>query len=79
MRLGLNLIFTRELRCLATLLLIGALASLALMLIGLVAENKNLQYQFQTNMLKKHRVLSLIFLGMLIIEHYLQIMVLSQK
>jgi hypothetical protein len=70
--LGLNLILTRDLRRLETMLLIGALSSFMLTLIGLAAENKNLQYQLQANSIKKHRVLSLIFLGMQVIKHCLQ-------
>lgn len=71
--LGLNLSRTRNAQRLATLLLLGALASLLLMLIGLAAEHKNLHYQFQVNSVKNKRVLSLLFLGMQVIRHSLHL------
>ena len=66
--LGLNLTRTRNGERLATLLLIAALAAMILTLIGLAAEGKNLHYRFQVNTIKEYRVLSLIFLGMQIIQ-----------
>ena len=45
------------------LLLIGALALLAVWLIGKIARSKRLQYQYQTNTIRKRNVLSLFFLG----------------
>jgi hypothetical protein len=45
------------------LLLVGALASLAVWLIGKIAHNMKLQYQYQTNTIRKRNVLSLFFLG----------------
>ena len=54
---------------LAILLLLAALAMYVLWLIGLAAEVKKLQYRFQANSYKDRRALSLIFLGLQIIEH----------
>ena len=56
-------------RRLAILLLLAALAMFVLWLIGLAAEFKNLHYRFQANTCKKRRVLSLIYLGIQVIEH----------
>jgi len=67
--LGLNLTRTKDAQRLATMLLIAALAAMTLTLIGLAAESKKLHYRFQANTIKKYRVLSLIFLGMQIIQH----------
>jgi len=45
------------------LLLIGALASLAVWLIGKIAHNRELHFGFQTNTIRKRNVLSFFFLG----------------
>lgn len=67
--IGLNLTRTADKERLATLLIVGALGLLMLMLIGLSAEKRNLQYQFQANTIRGTRVLSLIFLGLQVIKH----------
>lgn len=53
---------------LANLLLIGMLATFMLWLIGRLAEEKQLHYQYQANTLKTQRVLSLFYLGGLLIR-----------
>jgi Transposase DDE domain len=70
-RWGLGLSFSRttQVARLEILLLISTLALFMLWLVGLAAENKKLQYSFQANTIKSHRVLSLIFLGMQVLEH----------
>ena len=67
--LGLNYTRTRDVQRLAILLLIGAIAMWMLWLIGLAAERQQLHYDYQANTIKTHRVLSLIFLAMQVIEH----------
>jgi len=66
---GLEYTLTRNLERLQILLLIGYLAIFILWLTGLAAELKNLQYNYQANTIRKHRVLSLVFLGLQIILH----------
>ena len=68
---GLNDTHTRDPKRLEILLLIGTIAIMMLWLLGLAAEYKQLHYQFQANSVKKHRVLSLIFLGLQIVLHAL--------
>ena len=65
---GLDMARSRDEKRLEILLLIGALAMFMLWLVGLAGENKSLQYNYQANTIKKHRVLSLIYLGMQIIK-----------
>ncbi len=67
--LGLNLTRTRDPQRLALLLLIGHLAIMLLWMIGLVAEHDQRQYRYQANTVKSHRILSLVFLGLQIIQH----------
>ena len=55
------------------LLLIAMIAALIAYITGLIAENKNQQYQFQANTIKKRRVLSLFYLGKRIIKKQFQI------
>lgn len=69
--LGFNETKTRNPYRLSIMLLIAALAMLMLWLIGMIGEQKSLHYRYQVNSIKKHRVLSLIFLGLQIIEHEL--------
>lgn len=59
---------SKRIKRIEILLLIGMLGSLIAWLIGYIAENKKLQYQFQANSIKKHRVLSLFFLGCQIVR-----------
>lgn len=58
---------TRSPERLANLLLIGMLATLVIWLIGRLAEEQKLHYQFQANTVKKYRVLSLFYLGCLLV------------
>lgn len=67
--LGLNYTRTRDMHRLAILLLIGAVAMFMLWLIGLAAERKQLHYSYQANSIKTHRVLSLIFLALQVLQH----------
>ena len=60
---------TRSPQRLATLLLIGMLATLVVWMLGRLAEEKQLHYQFQANTVKTQRVLSLFYLGCLLILH----------
>ena len=52
---------------LANLLLIGMLATLVVWLMGRLAEEKQLHYQYQANTVRKYRVLSLFYLGCLMV------------
>ena len=69
--IGLSSTGTRDQKRLTILLLVGSLGLLMLWLLGLAAEMKKLQYQFQANTVKNKRVLSLVFLGKQIVEHAL--------
>lgn len=60
---------TTDIIKISILCLIAAIATLILWFIGFFAEKQSLQYDFQANTVKKHRVLSFIFLGMQIIKH----------
>lgn len=55
------------------ILLIAMLASLVVMLVGIVGEKMNLQYQFQSNSIKHRRVLSIFYLGCQIIRKQIKI------
>lgn len=70
--IGLRSTGTRDVKRLEILLLIGSIALLMLWLIGLAAEMKKMQYQFQANTIKHRRVLSLIFLGKQVVRHALK-------
>jgi len=67
--LGLNQTLTCGKLRLEILLLIGTIAMLYLWLIGLASERRNLQYHYQVNTIKTRRVLSILFLGLQVIEH----------
>jgi len=58
---------TRSPERLANLLLVGMLATLVVWLMGRLAEEQKLHYQYQANSVKKHRVLSLFYLGCLLV------------
>jgi hypothetical protein len=58
---------TRSPQRLANLLLIGMLATLVVWMLGRLAEEKQLHYQYQANTVKTQRVLSLFYLGCLLI------------
>lgn len=60
---------TRAQERLANLLLIGMLATLVVWMLGRLAEEKQLHYQYQANTVKTQRVLSLFYLGCLLILH----------
>jgi len=66
--------YSRSNKRIEILLLIAMLASLIAYIIGYIAENKNLQFQFQANSIKKHRVLSLFFLGCQIVKKNIRIL-----
>lgn len=66
---GLEYSRTKNIERLQILLLIGYLAIFVLWVIGLAAEEKKLQYNYQANTIKTHRVLSLVYLGLQIILH----------
>ncbi len=55
--------FSKSIKRIEVLLLIAMLAALIAWLVGYIGESKGLQYQFQANSIKKHRVLSLFYLG----------------
>lgn len=52
---------------LANLVLVGMLATLVLWMMGRLAEEKQLHYQYQANTVKTQRVLSLFYLGCLLV------------
>jgi DDE family transposase len=58
---------TRSPERLANLLLVGMLATLVVWLMGRLAEEQQLHYHYQANTVKKHRVLSLFYLGCLLV------------
>lgn len=66
--------YSRSNKRIEILLLIAMLASLIAYIIGYIAESKNLQFQFQANSIKKHRVLSLFFLGCQIVKKNIRIL-----
>ena len=71
MQWGIGLTYTRakDPLSLELLLLIGHLAIFLLWLIGLATEMEKKHYAYQANTIKTHRVLSLVFLGMQVILH----------
>ena len=60
---------TKCIKRLDVMVLIAALASIVLWLIGLAAEKNGLHYKFQANTIRSHRVLSIIFLGKQVLLH----------
>ena len=58
---------TRSPERLANLLMLGMLAMLVVWLMGRLAEEKRWHYQYQANTVKNHRVLSLFYLGCLLV------------
>jgi Transposase DDE domain len=58
---------TRSPERLANLLLVGMLATLVVWLMGRLAEEKQWHYQYQANTVKNQRVLSLFYLGCLLV------------
>jgi len=58
---------TRSPQRLANLLLVGMLATLIIWLMGRLAEEKQWHYRFQANTVKTQRVLSLFYLGCLLL------------
>lgn len=55
--------FSKKIKRVEILLLIAMLAALMAWIVGYIGEGKKLQYHFQANSIKKHRVLSLFYLG----------------
>ena len=66
--------YSRSNKRIEILLLIAMLASFIAYLIGYIAEIKNLQFQFQANSIRKHRVLSLFFLGCQVVKKKIHIL-----
>lgn len=64
---GFELAYSRKPERISVLLLIASLASLAAWLVGWIAEQAGLHYQFQSNSVKDRRVLSFFYLGCRII------------
>lgn len=60
---------SRSYKRLELLLLIGALAYTAQVLIGVAAEHRNLHYGYQANTVRTRRVLSVFLLGSYLLEH----------
>src|SRR5690606_40091519 len=58
----------RSTKRVAVQLMLVAVASLVVMLVGIAAEAKGLQKQFQANTIRKRRVLSLVALGRAVIN-----------
>jgi len=67
--------YSRSIKRIEILLLIAMLASLIAYIVGYIAESKNLQFQFQANSIRKHRVLSLFFLGCQVVKKNIQILI----
>lgn len=67
--------FSKKIARIEILLLIAMLASYIAWLTGWVAEKNGLHYQFQSNTIKKRRVLSLFFLGCQVIKRKIKITV----
>jgi len=66
---GLRTSRTQSIKKLEMLLLISFIATMLLWLIGAAAEAKNLHWGFQANTKKRHRVLSLLNLAKLVLQH----------
>ncbi len=66
--LGLSVNRTRDIKRLSVLLLLAAIASLILVILGLLAEANNLHRQFQANTVTSRRVLSFHYLGLRIYQ-----------
>lgn len=62
--IGFSVNRTKKLERLVILILLSAITSLVLLVIGLIAEEANFQKQFQANTERKRRVLSLHYLGL---------------
>jgi len=60
---------TRAPERLANLLLVGMLATLVVWLMGRLAEQNQWHYRYQANTVRKYRVLSLFYLGCLLLMH----------
>ena len=66
--------FSKKIKRIEILLLIGMLAALMAWVIGYIGEGKKLQYQFQANSIKSRRVLSLFYLGCQILRKKIHFM-----
>ena len=67
--IGLGVNRTRAIERLSVLLLLAAIASLILLLLGLLAEEQGLHKKYQANTVKSRRVLSLHYLGLRICQN----------
>ncbi len=67
--IGLSVNQTRKIERLKVLLLLAAIASLILLIIGLLAEQQGLHQQFQANTVNNRRVLSFHYLGLRIYQN----------
>lgn len=65
--------YSKDIKRIEILLLIAMVASFIAWLIGLVAEINNLHLQFQSNSIKKRRVLSLFYLGCQVVRKKIKI------
>lgn len=65
--------YSKKIDRIEILLLISAIASFIAWIIGWAAEKNNLHFQFQSNTIKKRRVLSLFYLGCQIIKRNIKI------
>lgn len=63
---------TKDINKLSILLLIAAIATLILWMIGFAAEKRELQYRFQANTVRIHRVISFLYLAKQLITHGLK-------
>lgn len=63
---------TKDRNKMSLLILIATIATLILWMIGFAAEKKKLQYRFQANTIRTHRVLSLLYLAKQLITHGLK-------
>lgn len=63
---------TKDRNKMSLLILIATIATLILWMIGFAAEKKKLHYHFQANTVRKHRVISLLYLAKQLITHGLK-------
>jgi transposase len=71
--LGFEDAYSKKIKRIEILLLIAALASFIAWLVGWIAEQNKLHYQFQSNSIKDRRVLSFFYLGCEVIKRRIKI------
>ena len=71
--LGFENAYSKKIERIEVLLLIAAVASFIAWLVGWVSEKEKIHYQFQSNTVKKRRVLSLFYLGCQVIKRKIKI------